>query len=102
MAVSVKNINDMFGKDVFTSKGYYAGKVKDLEFDLSRFKIRALIVEASKDSILASMIGGKRGIIVPYPLILAIGDIVIIKHVIPSGTPAEGEITEAEAGLEKV
>jgi sporulation protein YlmC with PRC-barrel domain len=102
MAVTVKNVNDMFGKDVFTSKGYYAGKVKDLEFDLSRFKIRALIIEASKDSILASMIGGKRGIIVPYPLVLAVGDIVIIKHVIPSGTPSEGEITQAEAGLEKV
>ena len=101
MTVSVKDVNEMFGKDVFTSKGYYAGKIKDLEFDLSRFKIRALIIEASSDSVLASMLGGKRGIIVPYPLVLAVGDIVIIKHVIPSGTPAEGEITQAEAGLEK-
>lgn len=101
MPITIKDVSDMFGKDVFTSKGYYAGRVKDLEFDLARFKIRSLIVEAARDSILARMIGGKKGIIVPYPVVQAIGDIVIIKHIITEGIPKEGEITEEEAGLEK-
>jgi len=39
MPISVKDIGDMFGKDVFTGKGFYAGKVTDLEFDLGRFKV---------------------------------------------------------------
>jgi sporulation protein YlmC with PRC-barrel domain len=95
MPISVKDIADMFGKDVFTSKGYYAGKVSDMEFDLSRFKIRSLVIEAAKGSVLGRMVGGKKGIIVPYPVVTAIGDVVIIKHVI--NTEASMEESGAEA-----
>jgi sporulation protein YlmC with PRC-barrel domain len=82
MPISVKNISEMFGKDVFTSKGYYAGRISDIEFDLSRFKLRSLVIEAAKGSMLGRMVGGKKGIIVPYPIVQAIGDVVIIKHVV--------------------
>ena len=89
MPISVKDIADMFGKDVFTAKGYYAGKVSDLEFDLARFKIRSIIIEAAKGSVLGRMVGGKKGIIVPYPVVIAIGDVVIIKHVINTESAME-------------
>ena len=89
MPISVKDIADMFGKDVFTAKGYYAGKVSDLEFDLARFKIRSLVIEAAKGSVLGRMVGGKKGIIVPYPVVTAIGDVVIIKHVINTDAAME-------------
>jgi len=92
MPITVKDIGDMFGKDVFTSKGTFCGKVSDLEFDLSRFKIRSVVIEASRDSVLGKMIGGKKGVIAPYSAIQAVGDIVIIKHVIapmPEETEAE-------------
>jgi len=97
MPISVKDIADMFGKDVFTAKGYYAGKVSDLEFDLARFKIRSLVIEAAKGSVLGRMVGGKKGIIVPYPVVMAIGDVVIIKHVISTESSMEdsGEAMEA-------
>lgn len=95
MPISVKDIADMFGKDVFTSKGYYAGKVSDLEFDLARFKIRSLVIEAAKGSVLGRMVGGKRGIIVPYPVVIAIGDVVIIKHVISAEAAMEEAPVEA-------
>ena len=97
MGINVKDIADMFSKDVFTSKGYYAGKVTDLEFDLSRFKIRSLVIEAARDSILGRMVGGKKGIVVPYPAIQAIGDVVIITHKIVSGMPETAEVEDAEA-----
>jgi sporulation protein YlmC with PRC-barrel domain len=91
MPISVKDIADMFGKDVFTSKGFYAGKVADMEFDLARFKIRSLVIEAAKGSVLGRMVGGKRGIIVPYPVVTAIGDVVIIKHVISESAMEDAE-----------
>lgn len=97
MPITVKDIADMFGKDVFTAKGFYAGKVSDLEFDLSRFKIRSLVIEATKDSILGRMVGGKKGIIVPYPVVLAIGDVVIIKHVISTEQAMEEQTAAVEA-----
>lgn len=96
MPITVKDIGDMFGKDVFTNKGFYAGKVADMEFDLSRFKIRSVVIEAARGSSLGKIVGGKKGIIVPYPMIQAVGDVMLIKHISSSALPEEmGELEEA-------
>jgi sporulation protein YlmC with PRC-barrel domain len=92
MPITVKDIQDMFNKDVFTNKGFYCGRVNDMEFDLSRFKIRALVISADKNSVIGKMVGGKKGVIVPYPMVQAVGDVVIIKHI--SGTSLPEEASE--------
>ena len=94
MAITVKNMTEMFGKDVFTNKGVYAGKVADVEVDLAKFRTRALIVEAAKGSFLSSIVGGKRGVIIPYQLVDSIGDVVIIKHIASPTMPEEQELDE--------
>jgi len=94
MPISVKDVADMFGKDVFTNRGFYCGKVSDMELDLSRFKIRSLIIEAARGSVLGKMVGGKKGIVVPFPAVQAIGDVVLITHKIVSGIPDEGASVE--------
>jgi len=95
LPITVKDIGEMFGKDVFTSKGVYAGKVSDMEFDLSRFKIRSVVIEAARGGMLGQMVGGRKGVIVPYPMVQAVGDVVLIKHI--SGTSLEPGELEAEA-----
>ena len=98
MAITVKNMTEMFGKDVFTNKGVYAGKVADVEVDLAKFRTRALIVEAAKGSFLSSIVGGKRGVIIPYQLVDSIGDVVIIKHIASPTMPEEQEL-DAESEI---
>lgn len=93
MPINVRDVADMFSKDVFTNKGFYCGKVSDIEVDLSRYKIRALVLEAAKGSMLGQMVGGKKGVIIPYPMVQAVGDIVIIKH-ITGNLPEEAPIEE--------
>ena len=100
MPITVKDVNEMFNKDVFTNKGFYVGKVKDVEFDLSRYKVRSLVIEIARGSFLDKIIGGKRGIIVPYPIVQSVGDVVIIKHI--SAAPAEGEVASSELETEKL
>lgn len=95
MPITIHNIADMFGKDVFTGKGLYCGKVSDLEFDLARFKIRSVVIEAAKGSFLGKMVGGKKGIIVPYPMVQAVADIVLIKHMSSPEMSEEGEMAES-------
>ncbi len=95
MPITVKDIGDMFGKDVFTNKGFYAGKVSDMEFDLSRFKVRSVVIEAAKGGMLGKLVGGKKGIIIPYPMIQAIGDVVLIKHITSAEISEETEAVEA-------
>jgi len=90
MPINVKDVSEVFGKDVFTDKGAYCGKISDLEFDLTKFKIRAVVIESVKGSYLSQIVGGKRGVIVPFPMVQAVGDVVIIKHITaPTGEMAE-------------
>ena len=81
MAIKVASVSQTWQKDVFTDKGLYCGKVEDVECDLNRFKMRSLVVRAVKGSYLSRMLGDKRGVIIPFPMVEAIGDIIIIKHI---------------------
>jgi sporulation protein YlmC with PRC-barrel domain len=90
MPITVQKVGDVLGKDVFTDKGFYAGKISDLQFDLARYKVRAVVIETAPGSMLAKMIGGKkRGIIIPYSMVQAIGDVMIIKHITAMPTKEE-------------
>jgi len=91
MVVTVKNISDVFGKDVFTHKGVFCGRVADIEINLEKFRVNSIVIETSKGSFLAEMIGGRKGVIIPYQLVDSIGDVVIIKHVTPSMPEATEE-----------
>ncbi len=81
MAIKVSSVSDTYGKDVFTNKGMFCGKVEDVECDLKRFKIRSLVVRAAKESYISKMLGSKKGVIIPFPMVECMGDIVIIKHI---------------------
>lgn len=91
MPIVVKDVKEVFGKDVFTEKGMYCGRISDLEFDLSKFKVKSLIIDICKGSILEKIIsGGKKGVVVPYSMVRAIGDIILIKDITTSlPTPTE-------------
>lgn len=90
MPITVKEVSEMLGKDVFTDKGFYCGKVNDVEFDLQRYKVRSLVITAARGTFLGNMVTGKKGVIVPYPMVYAVGDIVVIKH-FTTPPPEEGE-----------
>src|SRR3989338_10114986 len=81
MSIKVASVSDTWLKDVFTDRGMYCGKVEDVECDLKRFKLRSLVVRAVKGSYLGGMLGDKRGLIIPFPMVQAIGDVVVIKHI---------------------
>ena len=92
MPINMKNISEMFEKDVFTNKGIYCGKVTNIKLDLKKFKISSILIEAAKGSYLANMVGSKKGIIVPFRMVQSVGDIVIIKHISAPVFEEEGEM----------
>ncbi len=89
MVTNILDLKTLQGKDVFTDKGMYCGKIEDVELDLSKFRVRSVVVSIAKGSYLENELGGKKGVIVPYPMIKAIGDVMIIKHIIVGGGEAE-------------
>ncbi len=93
--VQITSVSETWEKDVFTDRGMYCGKVEDVECDLKRFKLRSLIIKAVKGSYISKMLGSRRGLIVPFPMVVAVGDVVIIKHV---AAPMEEEMPD-QAGM---
>ncbi|MBI2583288.1 MAG: PRC-barrel domain-containing protein [Candidatus Aenigmarchaeota archaeon] len=87
---------DIIRKDVFTTKGAYCGKVADVDLDMEKFRVRSLVVDAVRGSFLSDIVGEKRGVIVPFQIVQAIGDIIIIKHIHPTAAE-EANAAEAEA-----
>ena len=81
MPIRIASVSETWSKDVFTDKGLYIGKIEDVDCDLKRFKVRSLVVKAVKGSYLTNMLGSKKGIIIPFPMVQSIGDIIIIKHI---------------------
>lgn len=98
MPINVKKLSQVFSKDVFTDKGEYCGKVENVKVDLNKFRIGSVVLKAVKGSYLARMLGGKKGVVIPYQFIKAIGDIVIIKHISSESVRGQGK---EEAEVEK-
>ena len=91
MAITVKSFSEIKGMDVFTNKGAYGGKAMDVEIDLDKFRIKSIIVDAVRGSFLASLVGDKRGVVIPYSMVDNMGDIIIIKHISPTSVPEMSE-----------
>jgi len=94
MSISVKTFSDLTRKDVFTSKGAYCGKLVDIGLDFEKYRVKSLVVDAVRGGFFASMVGDKKGVVVPYAMVQSVGDIVIIKHVSP--TAVEEDRVEEE------
>ncbi len=99
MPIQLASVSETYSKDVFTNKGMYCGKVEDIECDLKRFKVRSLVIRALKGSYFTNMLGSKKGLIVPFPMVEAIGDVIIIKHL---SAPVDDSGSGAADGIEKV
>ena len=91
MTIRIASVSETWGRDVFTDKGKYCGKIEDVECDLKRYKVRSLVVRVAKGSYMSKMLGNKKGLIIPFTMVESIGDIVLIKHI---STPAGEETTE--------
>ena len=83
MAINIKEYSDLVRKDVFTAKGMFCGKVGYIDLDMEKFRIKAIIVDTDKGSYLSQLVGDRKGVIMPFQMVQAIGDVVIVKHVTP-------------------
>ena len=83
MMLKVKKVTDLFSMKVYTDTGEYFGDIE--ESVLLMGKVAGWRVRATRNSILSSIIGGAKGVIVPHQFVKAIGDVVIIsKGALPS------------------
>ena len=94
--VNIQSFSEMSQKDVFTDKGVYCGKVSDIGIDLEKFRVRSIVIDAVRGSFLASLVGGKKGVVVPFSIVQSIGDIILIKHISPTSIESEEPVEESQ------
>jgi len=72
-------LSSLYGQDIYTDRGVYVGKIEDVNVDIKGRRISGLAVTNINPN--AFDVGNKKGVIIPYRWVIAIGDIVLIKHV---------------------
>ena len=95
----IDDITSLFDLNVYTDKGVYAGKVADVQIDASERRI-AMLALANYNKDLFNI--DSRTILVPYRIVTAAKDIVIVKHqpieLWSSGRTTGGSPEEAPQG----
>jgi len=85
-------ITELFGLQIYTEKGMFIGEVEDVVLDVESKKMEALVVGKVNDQLFE--LKNFKGLKIPYRIISAIDDIVLIRH-LPgafAGGSASGEM----------
>ncbi len=90
--LKLKRITETYGMRVFTDSGDYFGDVE--EAMLTKTKITAWRVKATKTSTLNKLLGSAKGVVVPHAFVKSVGDVMIISK---SAVPSYGEETTTAA-----
>ncbi|WP_456329749.1 PRC-barrel domain-containing protein [Archaeoglobus sp.] len=72
----IGEITTFFGMRVFTDEGRYVGRVEDVIIDQNTKSIRGLAISDYNKALIDSH---AKGVIIPYRVVKAVGDIIIIK-----------------------
>ena len=81
-------ISTLFGLKVYTDEGRYVGVVEDVIIDVERRQIQSLALSEYNKFLIDSK---APGILIPYRLVKAVGDIIIIKDVFKKKKEKEKE-----------
>ncbi len=92
-------LSSLYGQDIYTDRGVYVGKIEDVSVDIKEKRISGLAVRDINPN--AFDIGKRKGVVIPYRWVTAIGDIVLIKHVRRRVAEKEEEEGEREREREK-
>ncbi len=71
-------ITELFGLQIYTDKGMFIGEVEDVVLDVDSKKMEALVVGKVNDQ--RFELKNFKGLKIPYRIISAIDDIVLIRH----------------------
>jgi len=71
-------ITELFGLQIYTDKGMFIGEVEDVVLDVDSKKMEALVVGKVNDQLFE--LKNYKGLKIPYRIISAIDDIVLIRH----------------------
>ncbi|HVN73512.1 MAG TPA: PRC-barrel domain-containing protein [Methanoregula sp.] len=71
-------ITELFGLQIYTDKGMFIGEVEDVVIDVDQKKMESIVVGKVNEELFE--LKNFKGLKIPYRIISAIDDIVLIRH----------------------
>jgi len=84
-------ITDLFGLQIYTDKGMFIGEVEDVVLDVDQKKMDAIVVGKVNEQLFE--LKNFKGLKIPFRIISAIDDIVLIRH-LPGAFTQSGTLEE--------
>ena len=75
-------ITSLVGREVYSNNGVFVGEVEDVRLDLDTEVVNGLALSELNAQLFADTETGKKGVIIPYRWVRAVGDVVLINDVI--------------------
>ncbi|ADG12872.1 PRC-barrel domain-containing protein [Methanocaldococcus infernus] len=73
-------VTDILGKEVYTTKAIYVGKIYDVMIDQKKGAVSGLVLKDAHKGCLKDIVpDSMKKVVIPYHLVHAIGNIVLIK-----------------------
>lgn len=89
-----QEITSLVGREVYSNNGVFVGQVEDLRLDLDREQVTGLALTELNQDLLGDRAADARGVIIPYRMVRAVGDVIIVNDAIERVT---GDDEEAAA-----
>lgn len=75
-------ITSLVGREVYSNNGVFVGEVEDVRLNLDTEVVNGLALSELNPTLFADTETGKKGVIIPYRWVRAVGDVVLINDVI--------------------
>jgi len=82
MDESPQEITTLVGREVYSNNGVFVGEVEDIRLDLDAEVVNGLALGELNRELFESDDTGRRGVIVPYRWVRAVGDVILINDVV--------------------
>ncbi|GAD51496.1 hypothetical protein MBEHAL_0256 [Halarchaeum acidiphilum MH1-52-1] len=77
-----QEITTLVGREVYSNNGVFVGEIEDIRLDLDAEVVNGLALGELNPDLFEDYDTGRRGVIVPYRWVRAVGDVVLINDVI--------------------
>jgi sporulation protein YlmC with PRC-barrel domain len=95
MDADADEITSLVGREVYSNNGVFVGEVEDIQLNLDGESVSGLALSELNGELFSAEMTGKKGVIVPYRWVRAVGDIVLINDVVEryeSGDEVDEEV----------
>ncbi|RLM59578.1 photosystem reaction center subunit H [Halobellus sp. Atlit-31R] len=77
-----QKITTLVGREVYSNEGVFVGEVADIRLDLTeRQAVTGLALTQLNDELFSEIVDGRKGVILPYRWVRAVGDVVLVNDV---------------------